>query len=111
MLKMSGLQYHLFITSTFLPPAKEVWGNVIFSQASVCPQGGLCMMSLPAQGGLCPVAVSVGVGSLCPGVSDQGVSDQWGLCQGGLCPETPQNGKERAVRILLDCNLVMNYSS
>ena len=88
MLKMSGLQYHLFITSTFLPPAKEVWGNVIFLQASVCPQG-----------------------CLCPGVSDQEVSDQWGLCRGGLCPETPRNGKERVVRILLDCNLVRNYSS
>ena len=23
-----------------LPPANEVWGKVIFSQASVCPQGG-----------------------------------------------------------------------
>ena len=26
---------------TLLPPANDVWGKVIFSQASVCPQGGV----------------------------------------------------------------------
>ena len=33
---------HTILYKPFLlPPANEVWGKVIFSQASVCPQGGL----------------------------------------------------------------------
>ena len=65
-----------------LPPANEVWGKVIFSQVSVCPQRGLCMMSLPV----------------------------WSLWGGGLCPgclptenPLPPDYEKRAVRILLEC--------
>ena len=58
-----------------LQPANEVWGKVIFSQASVCPQKG------------------------------DGVS-VWE----DLCPDRdhPPYGKERPVRILLECILVMS---
>ena len=32
-----------------LPPANEVWVKVIFSQASVCPQGDVCGRHSPKQ--------------------------------------------------------------
>ena len=69
---------------------KRSLGKVMFSEAFVCSQGGLCMMSLPVQGGS---PLSSGFSSV------QGVSIQGGLCpggsflsraissvQGGLCP-------------------------
>ena len=44
--------------------ADEVWGKVNVFRSVVCPRGGgLCMMSLPVQAGLCP-GVSVWGGSL-----------------------------------------------
>ena len=30
----------LFVRSTFLPPANEFWGKVMFLQVFVCPRGG-----------------------------------------------------------------------
>ena len=108
----------------YLPPANEVWGKVMFLLASVILSrggGGLCMMSLPVwlpgpmflPGGflslfLCSFWGSLslflcsfwGSLSLVPcsfrGVSIQGVS----------LTETPRDGKERVVRILLECILV-----
>ena len=72
---------------SLLPPANEVWGKVIFSQASVCPQGSLCLEGGPCPGGLCP-GVSVwgflSRGSLSRGLCSGGLC-QGGLCQGGLC--------------------------
>ena len=73
------------------------FAKVMFSQVFVCPQGGLCP-----------------VGSLSSGVSFCGASTQGGLCRGGLCwrvsvRETPPPyGYVRAVRILLECILVIN---
>ena len=60
------------------------------SLGGFCP-GGLC------PGDLCP-------GGLCPGGLYLGVSVQWGSLS-----KTPPYGKERAVRILLECILVMFY--
>ena len=57
-------------------PQTELWCKVNFSQAFVCPQGGLCSRVASVWGGLCP-------GGLCPGGSVQGVSTG-GLCLGGL---------------------------
>ena len=110
---------------TFLPPANEIWGKVMFSQVFVCPQG----VSVPAcitddmtrwgvsvQGGLCPGRVSVQVGSmpgggglypgegvLCPVVSVQGGLYPGGLCQGGPHGRKPPYSNKRAARILLEC--------
>ena len=61
----------------------------MFSEVFVCPQWGL---------GLCP-------GGLCLGVSVQGSLSGGGLCLGGLCQGDLPYGKERAVRILLECIL------
>ena len=54
-------QYNQYNAYKLLPPANEVWGKVIFSQASVCPQGkggwrreGVVMMSLPVIDSTCP---------------------------------------------------------
>ena len=59
-------------------------GKVFYSHLSFCSQGGLCL------------------GGPCPGESlSRGVSVQRGLCQG-----EPPCGKQRAVRILLECILV-----
>ena len=99
---------------------------------SVQREGGVSVVSV--QGGLCPGRSLSGVfflgGGLCPGGSlsrqgvsvhgdlcpGRGVSAQGGLCSGGgLCPggvsvrETPKYGNERAVRILLECILVVYY--
>ena len=59
----------------------------MFSQVSVCPQGG----SL-SRGGLCPG------GSLFRGSLSRGFTV--------LCPERPPYGNVRAVHILLECILV-----
>ena len=60
------------------------FAKVMFSQVSVCPQGGglsLCLGSLrPRWRGLCPEDLCPG-GSLLGGGSVQRV-----LCPGGLCP-------------------------
>ena len=76
------------------------------SRGGLCPGGGICLGgSFPggslSRGRLCLGGVSV-EGCLCP-------EDGWVggiLCLGGLCQETSPYGKERAVRILLECILV-----
>ena len=65
-----------------------LWGVSV--RGDFCP-GGLC------PGDLCP-------GGLCPGGLYLGVSVQWGSLS-----RRPPYGKERAVRILLECILVMFY--
>ena len=125
------------MTSELLPPANEVWGKVIFSQACVSHsvhegEGSLydvtfCLAawSHVHSRGLClwPHVPSRGV-SVQRRVSVQGVS-VWdrdpvqgggrGLCSvGGLCPagslsgRHPTFGEEQVVRILLECFLVEN---
>ena len=42
-------------TNSLLPPANEVWGKVMFSQAFVCPEGG----GLPTGGGGLPSGVCI----------------------------------------------------
>ena len=60
--------------SKYLPPANEVWGNVLFSHVFTCSQGGLCQWGSLSRG--------VSVQEVCLGVS------VWVcLCPGGLCPE------------------------
>ena len=90
------------------------FAQVMFSQVSVCPQGGLS---------LCPGVVSVQGGSLSRGVSIQGslsrgslsggslfrgISACWVSVHGGLCHGDTLYGNERAVRILLECILVFH---
>ena len=97
-------------------------------------QGGLCQGVSAQEWSLCPgveslprSGVSVQEGSLCPGVeslssgtsvwgrvSVQGVSVRGSLSRGGLCQrdpptETSPYGKGRAVRILLECFLVVFF--
>ena len=50
----------VYLHITFLPPANEVWGKVIFSQSSVCPQeeGGV-VMSLPVMDSTLPLQYGV----------------------------------------------------
>ena len=103
-----------------LPSANEVWGKVIFSQVSVCLQGGLCMMSLPVwllgsmfllEGSVfgpmfVPRGVSVQGGSL----SREGLCPEARrLCQGDPPTETPLYGEQWAVCILLECVLVLMF--
>ena len=86
----------------FLPPANEVCGKVIFSQVSVCPQGGVPvqgrMMLLPVHMpghmfllvrslSLVPYSLrgSLSIGGLCLGVSVQerflSSGEERGLCK------------------------------
>ena len=58
-----------------------MFAKVMFSQVFVCQQGG-----------------SLSRDNLCPGMGS--------LFRGGLCQGLPLYGKERAVRILLECILV-----
>ena len=98
----------------------EVWGKVMFLHLSVSHSvhGGV---SVPA----CTTGHITGTGvSVQGGISVQGASLSGGLCPGGggLCPwgwgslsgrppkETPMYGNERAVRILLECILVIDNS-
>ena len=76
-----------------LPPANEVCEGIVFT--------GVCLSGGSQSGG--GAFLSRG---LCRG---GGVGVQRDLCWGGLCPGGslyPPYGKERAVRILLECNLV-----
>ena len=68
-------------------------------------RGGLCPREWSlSQGGLCPGGVSVPGSGLCPRVVSV-----WGVSLwGGLCEGDPPNGNERAVRILLECILVIS---
>ena len=80
----------------YLPPANEV-AKVMFSQVSVCPQGGSLSRGVSVrgevsvQGGLCFRGV-------CPG----------GSLSGGLCHRDPppHYSNVRVVRILWECILV-----
>ena len=108
------------------------FAKVMFSQVFVCPKGrGVSVVSV--QGGLCPRRSLSGVffggvsvqggslsrqgvsvqGDLCPGrgVSAQGgsLSRRGSLSRGVSVRETPKYGNERAVRILLECILVVYY--
>ena len=82
-----------FIKMPLLPPGNEVWGKVMFSQASVCPQGRSLSRGFLVWG-VFVNEVSVWGGGLCPGVLWPG----WGFCQGEvsvqghLCPGGPLSG-------------------
>ena len=94
-----------FLYYIYLLPTIQVWGKVVFSQASVSHSvhgggRGLCMMSLPVwlPG---PMFLLEGLCLWCH-VPPRGVFV--------LCPpdRDPTYGEERAVRILLECFLVTN---
>ena len=101
-----------------LPPEKEVWGKVIFSEASVIlftgggglPTGGSSLgggciqgRDLHLGGGVCLWRVYIqGIRGLHLG---EGVCLQGVHIQGGLGNPRPESEK-RAVRILLECFLV-----
>ena len=61
-----------WVLNLFLPLANEVWGKVIFSQASVCPQGVSLSGGFLSGGGLCLGGLCLG--GLCLGVFVWGVS-------------------------------------
>ena len=71
----------------------------------LCPEGCFCPGGGVYLGGLCPGGLSGG--------SVQGVSVWGSLCPGGVLSrgvsvtETPRYSNERAVRILLECILVV----
>ena len=74
-----------------LPPAKEVWGKVMFLHLSVCSQGGLHPGGAAFRGG---------------SASKEGVSASrvLGRTPLGILRDTVN---ERAVSILLECILVL----
>ena len=85
--------------SSFLPPANEVWGMVMFLHLCVILfTGGVSVQGVSVQGG------SV-YGGFCPLVSVWGSLSE-GSLSGRLPGQTPPYGNERAVRILLECILV-----
>ena len=79
-----------------LPPA-VLQGNVFT---------GVCLSRGSLSRGSLVKGISVKGGSLSRGVSGQGSLSREGLCPRGLCQGDPSYGKERAVRILLECILV-----
>ena len=104
----------LGIFSDQLPPANEVWGKVIFSEASVKNSvhrgwgGGVWSGGVPASRGL---SGSGGVPARGGGGSGLG-GLVLGVCawsRGGGLVETPGRLLLRVVRILLECILVHWY--
>ena len=75
-------ELRIAVREQLLPPANKVWGKVLFSQASFCPQGGLFPSRISVQGGLCPGSLCLG--GLCTGGFCLRGFWPWGLCQGGL---------------------------
>ena len=87
-------------TKILLPPANEVWGKVIFSQASVIlytGEGSLSGRGWSVQGGLC-LEASLSREGLCPGegLSPGGIS-VWGVSvQGGIPRESQSQSGQYA---------------
>ena len=89
---------HFEFTGTYLPPSNEVCEGYVFTGVCLSTEGILS---------LCPGGSPSWRGFPSWGVSVWGVSVQGGLCPGGVSAmETPCNGNEWAVRILLECILV-----
>ena len=94
---------------TLLPPAKEVRGEVMFLQVSVCSQGGLWIMSLPVWlpgplfllGGLCTWS-HVPSRRVC---LQKGVCLQESLPPGAMGRLLPREPEKREVCNLLECFL------
>ena len=98
----------------FLPPANEVWGKVIFSEASVILSGGgggFCMSSLPvwlpgpmfSLGVLCPWPHVPFGGSLSGGLCLEkslfrGCLSRGCLSRGCFCRETPLPTNQKSRR-------------
>ena len=92
----------------FLPPANEVWGKVIFSEASVILSrgGGFCMMSLPvwlpgpmfSLGVLCPWSHVPFGGSLFGGLCLEKSLFRGCLSRGCFCRETPLPPNQKSRR-------------
>ena len=124
--QIRGYSLHV-MNSIFLPPPKEFWGKIIFSQEYISHSlrsggrgggvGALCMMSfpvwLPGHKFLLGWSLSRGslsIRGLCPGgslsmrVSVRGVSARWSVSGGSL---SRKSCEERVVRILLECFLVL----
>ena len=117
--KLPG-SYYFYIIFTARKPS---WGEVMFLPLSVilftgegvsvqrvslsrevCVQGGLCPGGSVSRGSVCPGGLYLGV-SFQKGVSVQrGISVQRG---GSLSGRPPSFHKDRAVRILLECILVL----
>ena len=109
----------------------------MFSQVSVCPQGGSRSLSrgVSVQGGLRPGGLCKGVsvqggslsregclclgrwvsvqgGGFCPGRSlSRGSLSRGSLSSGELCHRDRPYGNERAIRIQLECILVYLFST
>ena len=115
---------NVIVGTYYRPQTKLREGNVFTPvydsvHKGVSVQGSFCPGGLSPEGRLCLQGVFVW-GGLVQGVSVQGVSLQRGISvQGFLCPEggwvsvrggslsgRPLYGKERAVRILLECILI-----
>ena len=79
-------------TSLSLPPANEVCDGYVFTD--VCLSTGRSLSGGSLSGGLC-------LGGLCPGRESLSGRPPW--------TETPPYGNKRAVRILLECILVLKW--
>ena len=111
-----------------LPPANEVRGKVICLQVCVCPQGvawsrgGVWSQGVFGPGGCLVPGVAWSWGCLVPGVPGPGgawsqgcliwgVPGPRGVSGGGSGGDPPGRLLLRAVRILLECILVMSNIS
>ena len=95
---MSG-QYACYWNAFLLPLANEVWGKVICLQVCACPQGGVWSQGVLGPGGV-PARGTW---------SWDGAWSQWEGCLvlGGAWWRPPQRLLLRAVRILLECILII----
>ena len=99
------------------------FAKVMFSQVSVCTQGGSQSLSggvsipgVSVPWGLCPggslggsLGGSVSKGGLCPGEPlSKGSLSRESMCGGVSCHRDPPYDNERALRILLEYILVIN---
>ena len=93
-----------------LPPANEVWGKVICLQVCVCPRGGAWSGGMSSLGGLVPWGAWSHAWSW--GCLVQGVpGPRWGVPgPGGAWWRPPKRLLLRAVRILLECILVVTIA-
>ena len=95
------------LSASLLPPANEVWGKVFYTCLSFCSQGQVWLPSMHHRshdqnlgGGVCIQG--------CLHLGGGGFASREVCIQGELGRPPPPQLEKRAVRILLECFLVLN---